>query len=168
MSASVTFKGDPVALSGPELKAGDRAPDFTLQATDLSDVTLATDAGKARVVAVVPSLDTSVCSLETKKFNDEAKDDPSLTVYVVSMDLPFAQKRFCGGEGVENAKTLSDHRTAAFAEAYGVKIAGGPLDRVTCRAVFVIGPDDTLKHVEYCGEIAEEPDYQKALAAAKG
>ena len=168
MSASVTFKGDPVTLSGPELKPGDPAPDFTLQGIDLSDVTLATDAGKARVVAVVPSLDTSVCSLETKKFNDEVKADPSLICYVVSVDLPFAQKRFCGSEGVENARTLSDHRTAGFAEAYGVKITGGPLDRVTCRAVFVIGPDDTLKHVEYCGEIAEEPDYQAALAAARG
>ena len=168
MPAAVTFKGDPVTLTGPELKPGDKAPDFTLQSIDLADVTLATDAGKSRVVAVVPSLDTSVCSLETKKFNDEVKNDPSLTCYVVSMDLPFAQKRFCGAEGVENARTLSDHRTAGFAEAYGVKIGGGPLDRVTCRAVFVIGPDDTLTHVEYCGEIAEEPDYEAALAAAKG
>ena len=168
MSANVTFKGDPVALAGPELKAGDKAPDFTLQATDMSDVTLATDAGAARVVAVVPSLDTSVCSLETKRFNDEVKSDPSLVVYAVSCDLPFAQKRWCGSEGVENVKTLSDHRTAGFGEAYGVKITGGPLDRVLCRAVFVIGPDDKIKHVEYCGEIAEEPDYQAALAAAKG
>ena len=168
MSADVTFKGEPVSLAGPELKPGDPAPDFTLQATDMSDVTLATDAGGARVVAVMPSLDTSVCSLEAKRFGDEAKADPSLTVYAVSMDLPFAQKRWCGSEGVDNVKTLSDHRTAAFGEAYGVKITGGPLDRVLCRAVFVIGPDDTLKHVEYCGEIAEEPDYAKALAAAKG
>ena len=168
MPASVTFKGDPVALAGPELKPGDRAPDFTLQATDLSDVTLATDAGKPRVLAVVPSLDTSVCSTETKRFNDAVKADPALVVYAVSMDLPFAQKRWCGSEGVENVKTLSDHRTGAFADAYGVKIAGGPLDRVTCRAVFVIGPDDTLKHVEYCPEIAEEPDYAAALKAAKG
>ena len=168
MSASVTFKGDPVTLTGPELKPGDAAPAFTLQATDLSDVTLSTDAGKSRVVAVVPSLDTSVCSLETKKFNDEVKADPSLTCYVVSMDLPFAQKRFCGSEGVENAKTLSDHRTGEFAEGYGCRITGGPLDRVTCRAVFVIGPDDTIKHAEYCGEIAEEPDYKAAIAAAKG
>ena len=168
MPASVTFKGNPVTLAGPELKPGDKAPDFILQANDMSDVTLATDAGKARVVAVVPSLDTSVCSLETKRFNDEVKNDDSLTVYAVSCDLPFAQKRWCGSEGVENVKTLSDHRTCAFGEAYGVKIAGGPLDRVLCRAVFVIGPDDTLKHVEYCGEIAEEPDYAKALGAAKG
>ena len=167
MSAAVTFKGSPVALAGPELKAGDKAPDFTLQGTDMSDVTLATDAGKARVVAVVPSLDTSVCSLETKKFNDEAKANPDVAVYAVSCDLPFAQKRWCGSEGVENVTTLSDHRTAAFGEAYGCKIAGGPLDRVLCRAVFVIGPDDTLKHVEYCGEIAEEPNYQAALNAAK-
>ena len=167
MAASVTFKGSPVSLSGPELKPGDRAPYFTLQATDMSDVTLATDAGKSRVVAVVPSLDTSVCSLETKRFNDEVKADADLTVYAVSCDLPFAQKRWCGSEGVENVRTLSDHRTCGFGEAYGVKIAGGPLDRVLCRAVFVIGPDDTLKHVEYCGEIAEEPDYQAALKAAK-
>ena len=168
MPAAVTFKGDPVSLTGPELAPGDAAPDFTLQNTDLADVTLATDAGKHRIVAVVPSLDTSVCSLETKRFNDEVKADPSLVVYAVSTDLPFAQKRFCGSEGVENVKTLSDHRTAGFGEAYGTKITGGPLDRVLCRAVFVIGPDDTLKHVEYCKEIADEPDYAAAIAAAKG
>ena len=168
MSASVTFKGEPVTLAGPELKAGDKAPDFILQAADMSDVTLATDRGAARVVAVVPSLDTSVCSRETKRFNDEAKSDPGLTVYSVSCDLPFALKRWCAAEGVENVQALSDHRTAAFGEAYGVKIDGGPLDRVLCRAIFVIGPDDTLKHVEYCSEIAEEPDYAKALEAAKG
>ncbi|NNJ24660.1 thiol peroxidase [Alienimonas chondri] len=168
MSASVTFKGDAVALAGPELKVGDKAPDFSLQAIDMSDVTLTTDAGSARIVAVVPSLDTSVCSKETKSFNDAAKSDPSLNIYSVSCDLPFAMKRWCAAEGVENVKALSDHRTAAFGEAYGVKIDGGPLDRVLCRAVFVIGADDTLKHVEYCSEIAEEPDYDAAIAAAKG
>ena len=134
----------------------------------MSDVTLATDAGKARIVAVVPSLDTSVCSKETKRFNGAAKGDPGLTIYSVSADLPFALKRWCAAEGVENVQALSDHRTAAFGESYGVKIAGGPLDRVLCRAVFVIGADDTLKHVEYCPEIAEEPDYDAAIAAAKG
>ncbi|MFH5803893.1 thiol peroxidase [Alienimonas sp. DA493] len=168
MPASVTFKGDPVTLSGPELKVGDKAPDFTLQAADLSDVTLSTDAGKSRIVAVVPSLDTSVCSKETKTFNDAAKSDSGLTIYSVSADLPFALKRWCAAEGVESVKALSDHRTAGFGEAYGVKISGGPLDRVLCRAVFVIGPDDTLKHVEYCSEIAEEPNYDAAIAAAKG
>ncbi|MEM9702212.1 MAG: thiol peroxidase [Planctomycetota bacterium] len=168
MSASVTFKGDPVALTGPELKVGDAAPDFALQAVDLSEVTLATDAGSARIVAVVPSLDTSVCSKETITFNEAAKGDPSLNIYCVSADLPFAMKRWCAAEGVENVKALSDHRTAGFGEAYGVKIAGGPLDRVFCRAVFVIGPDGTLKHVEYCPEIAEEPNYDAAILATKG
>ncbi|QDU59409.1 putative thiol peroxidase [Planctomycetes bacterium Pan216] len=165
--ANVTFKGSPVELVGPTLKAGDKAPDFKLQGADLADVTLATSAGKSRILVVVPSLDTGVCSTETKKFNEEAAKLDGAVVLCVSVDLPFAQKRWCGAEGVDKVATLSDHRDASFGEAYGVRIKGGPLDRVLCRAVFVIGPDDTLKHVEYVSEIAEEPDYAAAVAAAK-
>lgn len=164
---AVTFKGGPVDLAGPQLKAGDKAPDFKLQGADLSDVTLASTAGKTRILVVVPSLDTSVCSLESKKFNDEAAKLPEIPVCVVSVDLPFAQKRWCGSEKAEVIKTLSDHRGASFGDSYGVRIVGGPLDRILCRAVFVVGPDDKLKHVEYVSEIATEPNYAAAIAAAK-
>jgi thiol peroxidase len=116
---------------------------------------------------VVPSLDTSVCSLETKKFNDAAKANPNVQIYSVSMDLPFAMKRWCAAEGVENVKAVSAHRCTDFGNDYGVLISGGPLDRILCRAVFVVGADGKVKHVEYVKEIASEPDYDAALAAAK-
>ena len=161
------LKGNPVDLVGPELKAGDAAPDFSLVANDLSEVTLASGAGKTRIVATVPSLDTPVCAEETKKFNDHVKELPEVEVLVASMDLPFGQKRWCGSEGVENVKTVSGHRCTQFGENYGVLIAGGPLQRCLARAIFVIGPDNNLKHVEYVGEIAEHPNYDAVIAAAK-
>jgi thiol peroxidase len=166
-TTAVTLKGNPVELAGTELKVGGWAPDFTLQTTDLKDVTLAATAGKTRIIATIPSLDTPVCHAETKRFNDHVRDLPGVDVLVVSMDLPFAQKRWCGAEGVENVHTLSAHRCAKFGEDYGVLIQGGPLDRCLCRAIFVIGPDDRIKHVEYVREIAEHPDYDRALAAAR-
>ncbi|WP_437202205.1 thiol peroxidase [Planctomicrobium sp. SH664] len=164
----VTLKGNPVKLSGAELKVGDAAPAFTLQNTSLEDVTLESSAGKTRIVATVPSLDTSVCSLETKRFNDEAAQLANAAILVVSTDLPFGQKRWCGAENVDKVATLSDHRTAAFGKSYGVLIEGGPLDRCLTRAIFVIGADNKLKHVEYCKEISEHPNYDAALAAARG
>jgi thiol peroxidase len=167
-TGSVTLKGNPVTLVGPELKVGDPAPDFVLQNTALEDVTLASTAGKTRIVASVPSLDTPVCSAETKRFNDEAARLPNVVIQVVSMDLPFGAKRWCGAEGVDKVQTLSDHRTAKFGEAYGVLISGGPLDRCLTRAIFVIDPQGRIKHVEYCREITEHPNYDAALAAARG
>jgi thiol peroxidase len=164
---AVTLKGNPVDLAGPQLKAGDAAPDFTLQGADLKDVTLAASAGKPRIIAVVPSLDTPVCQKETKLFNDKVKATPGLTVLVVSMDLPFGQKRWCGSEGVENVTTLSAHRCTKFGEDYGVLIKGGPLDRCLARSIFVVGADNKIKHAEYVSEIANEPNYDAALAAAK-
>lgn len=166
--ASVTLKGNPVTLKGNELKAGDEAPPFILQNNALEDVTLESTAGKMRIVATVPSLDTPTCHAETKRFNEEAAKLDGVDVLVVSTDLPFGQKRWCGAEGVDNVKCLSDHRAASFGEKYGVLISGGALDRCLCRAIFVIGPDNTLKHVEYVSEIAEHPNYDAALAAAKG
>lgn len=166
--AEVTLKGNPVELVGNELKVGDKAPEFSLQAIDLSEVTLACGAGKTRIIATIPSLDTPVCHAETKQFNEAAGALENTDVLVVSMDLPFGQKRWCGSEGVENVKTLSAHRCTAFGEAYGVLIKGGALDRCTCRAIFVVDGEGTLKHVEYVGEIAEHPNYDAALAAAKG
>ncbi len=164
---AVTLKGNPVNLCGAALTAGASAPDFSLQDTGLAEVTLAGSAGKTRIIATIPSLDTPVCHQETKKFNEQAASLEDAEVLVVSMDLPFGQKRWCGAEGVESVKTLSAHRCTKFGEDYGVLIQGGPLDRCLARAIFVVGGDGTLKHVEYVSEIAEHPDYDAALAAAK-
>lgn len=163
---AITLKGNAIEVAGNELSVGDAAPDFSLQDNSLAEVNLASTAGKTRIIATIPSLDTPVCHAETKKFNDHVKDLSDVVVQVVSMDLPFGQKRWCGAEGVENVSTLSAHRCTEFGEKYGVLIKGGPLDRCFCRAIFVVGPDNTLKHVEYVGEIAEQPDFDAALAAA--
>ncbi len=164
---AVTLKGGPVDLVGPALKPGDSAPEFKLQNTSLEEITLASSKGKTRIIATVPSLDTPVCHEETKKFNEQAGKLPNTEILVVSMDLPFGQKRWCGAEGVQNVKTLSAHRCTEFGENYGVLISGGPLDRVLARAVFVVDANGKLKHVEYVKEIAEHPNYEAALAAAK-
>ena len=167
-TGAVTLKGNPVELAGPELKVGQAAPDFCLQGADLKDATLATTAGKTRIIATIPSLDTPTCHKETKLFNDRVKDMPNVQVLVASMDLPFGQKRWCGAEGVENVTCLSSHRCTKFGEDYGVLIKGGALDRCLTRAIFVIDAAGKLKHVEYVSEIANEPNYDAALAAAKG
>jgi len=167
-SGAVTLKGNPVDLAGPELKAGDTAPDFTLQSNALADVTLADSAGKKRIIVTVPSLDTPTCHAEAKRFNDEAGQLENTEVLVVSMDLPFAQKRWCGTESAETIQALSGHRCTAFGEAYGVLINGGPLARCLARAIFVVDGDGKLTHVEYVPEIADHPNYDAALAAARG
>ena len=167
-SGAVTLKGGPVDVAGPALQAGGAAPDFTLQDSGLADVNLAASAGKTRIIATVPSLDTPVCHEETKRFNEQAADLSNVEILVVSMDLPFGQKRWCGAEGVESVKTLSAHRCTKFGEDYGVLISGGPLDRCLARAIFVVDPEGQLKHVEYVGEIAEHPNYEAAIEAAKG
>jgi thiol peroxidase len=165
---ATALKGNPLDLLGPELKPGDKAPDFRLQSTSLDEVTLADSRGKTRIIATVPSLDTSVCHAETKKFNEAAASLPNVEILVVSMDLPFGQKRWCGTEGVDKVKTLSAHRDTKFGEDYGVLVQGGPLDRCLARAVFVVGPDDVIRYVEYVKETSEHPNYDAALAAAKG
>ncbi|MFO1020185.1 MAG: thiol peroxidase [Planctomycetales bacterium] len=166
---AVTLKGNPVNLAGNELKAGDAAPDFKLQDLTLGEVTLQNSAGKVRIIATIPSVDTSVCHAETKKFSDLAKTLSNVDVLVVSMDLPFGIKRWCGAEGVNNINTYSSaHRCTKFGEEdYGVLISGGPLDRCLARAIFVVGADGKLKHVEYVKEISEHPNYDAALAAAR-
>jgi thiol peroxidase len=166
-SSSITLKGNAIDIVGDELCVGDTAPDFQLQANDFSEVTLATDAGKTRIIATVPSLDTPVCHEETKRFNDRISGT-DVIVYTVSMDLPFGQKRWCGAEGVDNVKTLSAHCCTKFGEDYGVLIKGGALDRCLCRAIFVIDGDNKIKAIEYVGEIAEHPNYDAALEAAQG
>lgn len=166
-SGSITLKGNPIDIAGNELSVGDIAPDFQLQDNGMAEVTLASDAGKTRIIATIPSLDTPVCHEETKRFNDKIQGT-DVIVYTVSMDLPFGQKRWCGAEGVDNVKTLSAHRCTKFGEDYGVLIKDGPLDRCLCRAVFVIDGANKIKHVEYVGEIAEHPDYDAAFEAAQG
>jgi thioredoxin-dependent peroxiredoxin len=166
-SGAVKLKGNPVALAGNELTPGQTAPDFKLQDNALQDVTLATTGGKTRIIATIPSLDTPVCALETKKFNEQAGQLPNVDVLVVSMDLPFGQKRWCGAENIANVKTLSAHASTKFGEDYGVLIEGGPLNRCLARAIFVVDGQGKLKHVEYVKEITEHPNYDAALAAAK-
>ena len=163
---ATNLKGNPVDLLGPELAVGAAAPDFSLQNNGLDEVTLASSASKTRIIATVPSLDTPVCHEETKKFNVQAGNLTNVEVLVVSMDLPFGQKRWCGAEGVENVTTLSAHRCTKFGEDYGSLISGGPLDRCLARAIFVVDPDGKLLHVEYVSEITEHPNYEAAIAAA--
>ena len=164
---AVTLKGNPVDLAGSALAAGAKAPEFSLQGNGLEEVTLGSSNGKIRIIATVPSLDTAVCHAETKKFNDQAAALSNVEILVVSMDLPFGQKRWCGAENVDKVRTLSGHRCTKFGEDYGVLIKGGALDRCLCRAVFVIGTDGVVKHAEYCKEITEHPNYEAVLAAAK-
>jgi thiol peroxidase len=166
-AGAITLKGAPTNLAGPELKVGDPAPDFTLQNSALEDVTLATFVGKTLLMATVPSLDTPVCHAETKKFNEQAKRLANAQVLVVSTDLPFGQKRWCGAENVEDVVTLSAHRSSEFGESYGVLISGGPFDQCLARAIFVVNGAGILTYVEYVKEVAEHPDYDAALAAAQ-
>lgn len=169
MPRTVTLKGNPVTLDGPELKPGDLAPNFRLQlnaAEDFREITLEDFAGKTLLISVVPSLDTSVCAVQTRTFNQKAAQLPeNVAVLTVSMDLPFAQARFCGAEHIDKIKVASDHITAEFGQSYGVLIAEGPLKRILARSVFVIGPDRKIKYVEYVPEITSEPNYDAALAA---
>jgi thiol peroxidase len=161
----VTFKGGPLTLIGPEIRVGDKAPDFKLIDAGLKPVTLVDSKGKFRLVSVVPSIDTPVCDLQTKRFNQEASKLPAnVAVITVSMDLPFAQARWCGLAGADKVQMLSDYREHAFGQAYGVLIKELKL---LSRAVFVIGPDDKMQYVEYVKEVTEHPDYEKVLGFIK-
>ena len=165
---AVTLRNNPVTLAGPEIKAGATAPDFAALDNGLQPVKLSGAQGKVVVLSSVPSLDTPVCDTETRRFNEEAgKLGGSVEVWTISMDLPFAQKRWCGAAGVTNVKTLSDFRDHTFAQNYGVLIKDGPLTGLTARAVFVVGKDGKVKHAEYVKEITTEPNYDAALAAAR-
>lgn len=166
--ATVTLKGNPFPLAGTAPAVGSRAPDFRLVKADLSEVTNAALEGKTVVLLTVPSVDTPVCALETRKFNEKAASLPNVTVVVASADLPFAIKRFCAAEGIANVHACSDLRDRGFGERWGVAIAAGPLQGVTARAAFVIGPDGALRYSHVVPEIANEPDYDAVLAAARG
>ena len=161
---ATTMRGNPLTLIGPELKVGDKAPDFKLVDNGLKNVTLADTGHNVRIISVVPSLDTPVCDAQTKRFNEEATKLPQVDIYTVSMDLPFAQKRWCGSFGVDKVKMLSDHKSASFGEHYGTLIKEL---RIESRAIFVVAPDNTLRYVEYVKEVADHPNYDAALAAAK-
>ncbi len=161
---TTTMRGNPLTLAGPELKAGDTAPDFTVLDSSLKPVHLADTAGKTRIFSVLPSLDTPVCDAQTKRFNEEASKLDGVDIYTVSMDLPFAQKRFCNSFAVDNIKMLSDHKDASFGKATGTLIEDL---RILSRAIFVVAPDNTVKYVEYVPEVADSPNFDAALAAAK-
>ncbi len=161
----VKFKGNPLTLVGPELKTGDKAPEFSLLAKDLSEVKLSNYKGKTVLLNVVPSLDTPVCNLQTKRFNEEAaKFPPSIVVLTVSVDLPFAQTRFCGAEKTDKIQCLSDHRETSFGQAYGVLIKEL---RLLARSIFVVDPNGKISYVEYVPEVTHHPNYDKALDALK-
>jgi thiol peroxidase len=162
--ANVTFKGNPVTLVGNEVKVGDTAPDFKVLANDLSEVTLADTKGYVRLISVVPSIDTGVCDAQTRRFNEEAAKLENVKVLTISVDLPFAQKRWCGANGIENVQTLSDHRDVSFGQAYGVLIKEL---RLLARAVFVIDSNDKVTYVEYVPEVTNHPNYEAAIEAAK-
>lgn len=162
--ANVTFKGNKITLIGNEVKVGDKAPNFTVLANDLSEVTLNDTKGQVRLISVVPSLDTGVCDAQTRRFNEEASKLGNVKILTVSVDLPFAQSRWCGANGIKNVQTLSDHRDLSFGEAYGVAIQEL---RLLTRAVFVVDSTDTVSYVEYVSEATNHPNYEAALEAAK-
>jgi thioredoxin-dependent peroxiredoxin len=162
---AVTMRGNPLTLVGPELKPGQKAPDFSLIGKDMKPVTLGQFKGKVKIIAAIPSLDTPVCDAETRRFNEEASKLPGdVQVLTVSMDLPFAAARWCGAAGVDKVQTLSDYRGAHFGETYGILIKELYLD---ARAIFVIDKDDNLAHVEYVKEVANQPNFEAALDAAR-
>ncbi|KZE64579.1 lipid hydroperoxide peroxidase [Fictibacillus phosphorivorans] len=161
---SVTFKEKPVTLLGNEVKVGDQAPDFKVLANDMSEVTLDDSKGSVRLIAAVPSVDTGVCDAEVRRFNEEASKLDNVKVLTISVDLPFAQKRWCAAAGIENVQTLSDHRELSFGKAYGVAIEEL---RLLARSVFVIDSSDKVTYVEYVSEVTSHPNYEAAIEAAK-
>jgi thiol peroxidase len=161
----ITMKGNPLTLTGRSLKVGDRAPDFTVVDNNLSPVNLATYKGKVCVLSSVPSLDTPVCDMETRRFNQEASGlGSNVAILTISMDLPFAQKRWCGSAGVDKVVTLSDHRDASFGTSYGVLIKEL---RLLARAVFVLDRSGVIQYVEIVKELTQEPNYDAVLSAVK-
>lgn len=162
---AVKLKGNPLTLIGPELKRGDQAPDFRCVETLGSEVSLENFGDDVKVFNVVVSVDTPVCDVQIRRFNEEAAAlSDSVQIVTVSMDLPFAQSRYCAAAGVERVKTASDYQYASFGEAYGVLIKE---NRLLARAIFVVGRDNVIEHVEYVGDIVNEPDYNAALEVIK-
>ncbi len=165
--AEIKLRGNPFKTNGELPAVGSQAPDFHLVDANLQEVTLASFKGKKKLLNIVPSLDTPTCALSTKKFNDFAKANGNVAALTISADLPFAQKRFCGAENIEAVKTLSMMRSRNFAKDYGVLIENGPLAGITARAVVVLDENDKVVHKELVPEIAQEPNYDAAIAALK-
>lgn len=161
---AITLKGNPLTLLGNEVKEGDAAPDATVVANDLSEVKISSYKGKKLIISAVPSLDTPICDLETKRFNTEAANLKDVVVLTISADLPFAQKRWCGAVGATNVVTLSDYRYGSFGENYGVMIKGL---KILARCVFVVDAAGKVRHVQLVKEVAQEPDYAAVLNAVK-
>lgn len=157
----ITVLGNPLTLIGPQLKVGDTAPDVEVISNDMTPVKLSSFKGKVCVISVVHSLDTSVCDIETRKFNEKIASVSNVTLATISMDLPFAQKRWCGAAGLKNAKTFSDYRTASFGENYGVLIKEL---RLLARAVFVIDAKGIIRYIQIVPEVSQEPDYDTAIS----
>jgi len=165
--AQIKLRGNPIKTNGDLPAVGSQAPDFKLVDANLQEVTLANFKGKKKLLNIVPSLDTPTCALSTKKFNDFAKNNGNIAALTISADLPFAQKRFCGAENIEAVKTLSMMRSRNFAKDYGVLIEDGPLAGITARAVVVLDENNKVVHKELVPEIAQEPNYDAAIAALK-
>ncbi|MDE2354028.1 MAG: thiol peroxidase [Betaproteobacteria bacterium] len=163
--SNVTLAGKPIAVAGRFPKPGATAPDFSLTGKDLADCTLATYAGKRKILNIVPSLDTPTCATSTRKFNEKAGNIANTVVLVVSADLPFAMSRFCSAEGLNHVVSLSTFRDHAFHERYGVDITDGPLRGLTARAVVVLDENNRVLHSQLVPEIKQEPDYEAALSA---
>ena len=159
----ITFKNNPLTLLGNEIKIGDKAPNFTVIANDLSTFELSKTHGKVRIISAVPSLDTPVCDAQTRHFNEAAAKLPDVEIITISMDLPFAQTRWCGAAGINKVTCYSDHRDAAFGMAYGALIKELRLDT---RAIFVIDKNDMVRYVEYVKEITTPPNYDAAIECA--
>jgi thioredoxin-dependent peroxiredoxin len=153
-----------MTVIGPELQRGDKAPDFHAVDNSLKDVNLEGTGHGVRIFSVVPSLDTPVCDAQTKRFEEEASKLPDVSIYTISMDLPFAQKRWCGAFGVDKVRMLSDHRSGSFGEHYGTLIKDL---RILSRAIFVVDKNNTIQHVEYVKEVADHPNYESALDTAR-
>lgn len=164
MARTVTMKGQPLTLAGPELKVGDKAPDFRVLDRELNEVGLEDCGGKVRLISVTPSLDTPICDMQARRFNEEAAKLGDVSVFNISMDLPFAIDRFCTAAGIDKVQALSDHRDASFGQAYGVLIKEL---RLLARSVFIIDRDDTIRYIEVVPEVTDHPDYEKALDAAR-
>jgi thioredoxin-dependent peroxiredoxin len=167
MTSTVTLGGNPVEVGGTFLKNGQRAPAFSLVGKDLAEVTLASFAGKRKILNIFPSIDTPTCAMSVRQFNQKANDRPNTVVLCISADLPFAQARFCGAEGLSNVVTLSTMRGREFLDAYGVALKSGPLAGIAARAVVVLDETDTVVYGELVPEIKNEPDYAAALAALR-
>lgn len=163
----VKFKGQDIQLSGNAKKVGDSAPEVALVGKDLSEVKVGGAQGKYQIINIVPSLDTGVCATQARTFNKKASEVANAVVYVVSMDLPFAQGRFCSTEGIENLVVASDFRAREFANQYGLMIAEGPLSGVLARAVIVVDPQGKIVYQEVCEEVTNEPDYAAPLSSVK-